>query len=162
MAEEKKLAAPTQSVIRFVKPIEKINRNVTGDNWCTSVELALELKKRGLTYLRTMNKNKRHIPPSFLSHKCREINSSLYGFTKELTLSACVLKKSKVALMLSSMHKTASDDEDGKPAMISDYRISKGGVDSLDRKCANYSKNNTLAHDSVCFSIFAMVNVSGK
>lgn len=68
--------------------------------------------------------------PLFSPHKSREVNSSLYAFTKELTLSY-VPKKSKAILMLSSMHNSANDKQNGEPAMISDYNISKSGVESL-------------------------------
>lgn len=44
-----KLSVPTRSVLQLVRPIINTNRNVTGDNWFTSVELVQELKKVGLT-----------------------------------------------------------------------------------------------------------------
>lgn len=53
--EERKLGKPTQSVLGLVRPVEKTNRNVTGDNWFSSIELVQELKKRGnLTYVGTV------------------------------------------------------------------------------------------------------------
>lgn len=30
---------PIQSIFRFTKPINKINRNITADNWFMSIEL---------------------------------------------------------------------------------------------------------------------------
>ncbi|KAG5862742.1 hypothetical protein JTB14_036561 [Gonioctena quinquepunctata] len=64
--QEKKLSVPSQSVIRLTKLIAKSNRNVTADNWFSSVEIAEELKKRGLTYVGTLRKNKKEIPIEFL------------------------------------------------------------------------------------------------
>ena len=54
---ERKLAIPTQSVLRLCKDFEKTNRNITADNWFSSVELMEQLKERGLTYLGTLKKN---------------------------------------------------------------------------------------------------------
>ncbi|KAK9680741.1 Transposase IS4 [Popillia japonica] len=42
--------------------------------------------------------------------------------------------------MISSMHDAiATDTESGKSEIIAAYYQTKGGVDSLDQKCANYS-----------------------
>ncbi|XP_046683636.1 uncharacterized protein LOC124369628 [Homalodisca vitripennis] len=50
------LLKPTQSVVRLCKPIERTNRNVTANNYFSSIETGDELKKRGLTYVGTMKK----------------------------------------------------------------------------------------------------------
>ncbi|UYV75497.1 ACAD8 [Cordylochernes scorpioides] len=42
-------SVPTNVVLELVKPIENTNRNITTDNWYTSYELAMELKKRNIT-----------------------------------------------------------------------------------------------------------------
>lgn len=137
---EKKLAVPTQSVLRLVKPIENSNRNVTADNWFSSIPLAELLLQKKLTYLGTLKKNKREIPPEFKPSKNRAVGSSLYGFTKDLTLVSYVPKKDKAVILLSSCHHHASTDEvTNKPSMIVDYNHSKGGVDEIDKKCAIYS-----------------------
>ncbi|GBP29429.1 PiggyBac transposable element-derived protein 4 [Eumeta japonica] len=137
--QEKQLLVPTQSVLRLAKPIMGTNRNITADNYFSSIEVCRELKKNGLTYVGTLKKNKREIPPEFLS-KNRQVQSSIYGFTKELTLMSYVPKKNKTVMMISSMHHIESTDSTkGIPEIISFYNSSKGGVDSLDEKCAKYS-----------------------
>lgn len=60
--EEKKFLVPSQAVIRLTIPIHGSNRNVTFDNWFTSIELVDALKKRCLTCVGTLKKNKREIP----------------------------------------------------------------------------------------------------
>lgn len=55
---EKKFKKPTQSVLCLVKSIEGSNRNLTADNWFTSMEVINELQKRGLTYVGTVKKIK--------------------------------------------------------------------------------------------------------
>ncbi|GBP26784.1 hypothetical protein EVAR_81149_1 [Eumeta japonica] len=48
--QDQKLLVPTQCVLRLTQPIEGSNRNVTADNWFSSIELIDELAKRELTY----------------------------------------------------------------------------------------------------------------
>lgn len=138
--EEKKLLIPSQAVIKLVKPIDGSRRNITADNWFSSVELVNELLKRDLTYVGTLKKNKAEIPPEFQPNKTRVEKSSLYGFTEDLTLLSYVPKKGKAVILISSMHHSSADDNDsGKPEIIGFYNLTKGGVDAVDQKCANYS-----------------------
>lgn len=44
--EENKYSKPTQAVIRLAKPIYGSNRNITADNWFSSIELVNILRKR--------------------------------------------------------------------------------------------------------------------
>lgn len=140
--EEKQLNIPSQSVISLTKPIAYSNRNVTADNWFSSLELVTELRAKGLTYVGTLKKNKKEIPLEFLPSRKRAVNSSLYGFSNNMTLLSHVPKKYKAVLLISSMHHSASDDpQNGKPEIISYYNDTKGGVDSLDHKCAIYTSS---------------------
>lgn len=139
---EKDLAVPTQSVLKLSKPIENSNRNITADNWFSSIPLMQILTTKKLTYLGTLKKNKKEIPPEFLPNKHREPGSSLYGFTKDYTLLSHVPKKCKAVVLISSSHHTeAVDDKTKKPIMIVDYNHSKGGVDEIDKKCSIYSSS---------------------
>ena len=101
--EEKKLSKPTQSIMRLSKPIINTNRNITADNWFSSLELSEKLRENGLTYVGTIRKNKREIPPSFLPQKNKIVGSTLYGFTKNTTLVSHVPKKNKAVLLISSI-----------------------------------------------------------
>nr|CAH7731688.1 unnamed protein product [Callosobruchus chinensis] len=139
-ANEKKFKIPTQAVLRLVRPIQNTNRNVTADNWFSSVELVQELQNRGLTYVGTLKKNQAAIPPNFQANKNRELESSLYGYNNDMTLVSFVPRPSKSVILISSMHHCESTDEEtGKPEIIAFYNSTKGGVDSLDKKSANYS-----------------------
>ncbi|XP_071056453.1 piggyBac transposable element-derived protein 4-like [Onthophagus taurus] len=154
------LNKPTQAVLRLAHPIYGSNRNVTADNWFTSVELVNELTKRKLTYVGTMRKNKRDIPIAFLSNRRRTVGSTLYGFHGNMTLVSHVPKKSKVVIALSSMHQTSGiDQETRKPEIIALYNMTKGGVDSLDKKCANYSVNRRTRRWPMAV-FYAMINMS--
>lgn len=137
--EEQNFSKPTQSVIRLSKPIYKTNRNITADNWFTSLELVRELKANGLTYVGTIRKNKKDIPKEFQPNKNRAVQSTLYGFTDEISLVSYVPKKNKAVMLVSSMHHTKCTDlQTKKPEVIIYYNSTKGGVDALDEKCATY------------------------
>ena len=56
------LPVPTQAVLDLITIISGTNRNITTDNYYTSIPLANKLKSRQLTLVGTMKKNKRCIP----------------------------------------------------------------------------------------------------
>lgn len=71
------------------------NRNVTGDNLFSSMELLNELRTMELTYVGTIRKNKREMSLQFLPNKNREVNFSLFDLTLDYTLVSFVPKKNK-------------------------------------------------------------------
>lgn len=154
------LSIPTQTVLQLAAPIMKTNRNITGDNWFSSVELVDKLKEHGLTYVGTMRKNKREVPKEFLPHKTRSEGSSIFGFTNDKTLVSYIPKKNKSVVMISTMHHNKAIDEiSGKPEITTFYNNTKGGVDVLDQKCANYwVARRTKRWPCVIFS--AIMNIS--
>lgn len=135
------LLVPTASVLHLAEPIFKTNRNVTGDNWFTSIQLATHLASENLTYVGTIKKNKRETPPAFKPKRSRQEYSSIFGFTRDMTLVSYVPKRGTCVNLLSTMHhdKVVSEDAQKKPEIIQFYNSTKSGVDSLDQKCANYS-----------------------
>lgn len=159
-SDEQRLAKPTQAVVRLAKPLFGSNRNITADNWFSSIELVNVLRQNKLTFVGTLKKNKREIPVSFLPNKNREEGSSLYGFREEVTLISYVGKKGKATLLLSSMHFAKSTDpETQKPEIVSFYNRNKGGVDTLDEKCAKSSSSRrTRRWPLVIF--FRMLDIS--
>ena len=58
-------------MLGLVNSIEGTNRNIAIDNYYTSMTLATKLKRRNLTLVRTMKKNKTSIPFSFLENQMR-------------------------------------------------------------------------------------------
>lgn len=154
------LSIPTQTVLTLTDPVKGTHRNITGDNWFSSIELVDKLKENGLTYVGTVRKNKREVPPEFLPHKTRPIGSTLFGFTNDKTLVSYVPQKNKSVVMISTMHHNQSiDTNSGKPEIIIFYNSTKGGVDTLDQKCANYSvARRTQRWPCVIFS--AILNIS--
>lgn len=158
--EDKKFAKPTQSVLRLTQPLYQTNRNVTFDNWFTSIELVKILKERGLTCLGTLRKNKREIPPSFLPNKHRKLGTAMYGFTKDVTILSYVPKQNKAVILLSSSHHHEGNDfNTNKPDIIMDYNSTKGGVDALDEKCAKFSCSRRTSRWPMCI-FFQIFNIS--
>lgn len=61
-------------VKRMIKPIAKTGRNITIDNWFTSVLLAVELlKDYTTTMVGTLKKNKQEIQTCFLHTRYRQM-----------------------------------------------------------------------------------------
>jgi len=52
------LPDPTQAVLHLVPSVSETSRNITSENYYTSVPLTMELKSRDLTLVGTMKKNK--------------------------------------------------------------------------------------------------------
>jgi hypothetical protein len=129
-------------VVRLV-PVRDSRRNITTDNWYTSILLVKALMEMKLTLVGTLCKNKSEIPIEFLPNKQREINSSLFGFTKEIAMVSYVPRKSQSVIVISSMHGDVNIDEDTggckKPEIVTFYNSTKGGVDTCDQLCSSYS-----------------------
>ncbi|XP_072398000.1 uncharacterized protein [Diabrotica undecimpunctata] len=111
-------------------------RNLICDNWFTSVPLAEELKKKKITLVGTIRKNKRDIPEIFVATKERPIRSSLFAFGRECSLVSYVPKTNKNVLLLLTLHEYDEIDEESgeacKPAVVTFYNQTKSGVDSVD------------------------------
>lgn len=148
-------------VIRLSTHISGSGRNITTDNYYTSIPLASRLlQEHNLTTIGTLRKNKPEIPAPFRSTKYREVKSTLFGFRKDMTLVSFVPKKKKNVILLSTLHHDASiDSETGKPDIILDYNSTKSGVDVLDRLCSVYNcQRNTKRWPMVIF--YTILNVS--
>lgn len=125
---------------RMTIPIINSNRNLTTDNYFSSYELAEYLLGVGLTFLGTLKRNKREVPPEFILDKNRMPGTSITGCQYDKTLVSYVTKKKKVVLLLSIMHDSIKLDENTrKPVQIVDYNSSKGGVDTVDLMSSTYT-----------------------
>ena len=135
---------PSAVVLRLIQPITGTGRNVTTDNWYTSIPLASSLlTDHRLTTVGTVRKNRKELPPQFTATRGREQYSSLFGFTKDMTLVSYIPKKGKVVNILSTMHHDNKIDvatkDKLKPEIITFYNGTKGGVDTNDELCGTYS-----------------------
>jgi len=153
-------------VKRMIKPIAKTGRNITIDNWFTSVPLAVELlKDYKTTMVGTLKKNKREIPTCFLDTKNRQICSTKFGFgDNNCLLLSYVPKKGKNVMMLSTMHTQGDIDPNSGdkklPEVISFYNMSKGGVDVVDELKGEYSVSRN-SHRWPLTVFFSLLNIGG-
>ena len=86
------------------RPIEHTGRNLTMDNFFTSIPLAQNLLTKGLTLLGTLKANKPEIPQEFQKDRSKEVQSSLHGFNNKMTLCSYVPKRGRSVILLSTIH----------------------------------------------------------
>lgn len=149
-------------VERLVEPLRNSKRNLTCDNWFTSIPLVRNLYSNyKLTFLGTIRKNKREIPLELSNPVKRPLGTSMFAFENKMTLVSYIPKKNKNVLLVSSLHHDDRiDGATGKPEMIIDYNSTKGGVDTLDKMCAAYDcARNTRRWPMVIF--YSMLNIAG-
>lgn len=96
-----------------------------------------------------------------LPNKAREVGSSHFGFTSDLTLVSYVPKQNKSVVLISSMHHDNKVDiTTNKPDIILFYNSTKAGVDALDEKSANYSVSRRSRRWPATL-FFCILNISG-
>jgi hypothetical protein len=126
----------------IVKDIENSGKNITTDNFFTSLPLARSLLEKRLTLVGTIRKNKRELPESFVNTKGRLPNTTMFCFQKDAMIASYCPKKGKVVTLLSTMHSQPNVDENSeqkKPEVISSYNSTKSGVDTMDQMTRCYS-----------------------
>ena len=90
----------------------------------------------------TVMANWREVPSQFKTAKRREVESTktLHDHSNKILLLSYVSKCNKNVLMMSSSHSSISiTDCHKKPNVIMDYNKHKGGVDTLDENCVEFS-----------------------
>ena len=106
-------------ICTLVQPIsgqDRGGRNLTKDNFFTSVDLANQPKNQKLTPIGTVKQNKRKIPQEFKLARQRDGNSSIYQGSH-----TCVIcrKEEQISVLLSSLHHdSAICSDSGKPEII--------------------------------------------
>lgn len=122
------LPLPVQYVLRLTESIRGSNRNVTADNWFSSLELTDALLQNKLTFVGTLRRNKPQIPPSMLLSAPE--GSSKFMYQDDKTLVSFISKKNKKVLLISSMHFSGEiNAQSKKPEIVEFYNLTKGGVD---------------------------------
>ena len=139
------------------------NRNITMDNWFTSVKLADDLLQNpyNFTMVGTLRKNKPEIPSQMLSTKNRLAGDAKFCFDKEKTLLSYIPKKNRNVILLSTMHSgsTLMSQTTGKPDIIDFYNSTKGGVDTFDQMCGNMSTSRKTRRWPLCL-FYGMLNIA--
>lgn len=127
-------------VLRLMEPYINTGRNVTTDNFFTSIKLAKDLKQRRTSVVGTMNRIRRELPAS-----AKELSGELFSTRvfkhEEITLTVYKCKPTKNVLVLSSLHPTVAigSNSKKKPETIEYYNNTKYGVDVLDAMAKKYT-----------------------
>ncbi|KAJ8938411.1 hypothetical protein NQ318_011994 [Aromia moschata] len=129
--------SPKDVVLRLCEHVFANCRNVTMDNWFTSIPLVETLlHQHKLTVIGTVRKNKRELPLEFSKPTNRPARTSMFGFTNDQTIVSYIPKKGKNVILVSSFHHHDDIDPDSgdlnKPVIITKYNETKGGVDVVD------------------------------
>lgn len=151
-------------VLRLVSHIQNSGRNVTTDNFFTSVPLAEALLQKNLTLVGTMRKNKKEIPPIFVAkNRQRPVPSTMFGFSTSSTICSFKPKQNKLVVLLSTLHHDDTIDnstDGGKPEIVSFYNKTKVGVDTSDALQKAYSLARVATRWPLTIFFF-MLNVGG-
>ncbi|KAL4120052.1 hypothetical protein QTP88_012797 [Uroleucon formosanum] len=151
---------------RLIRSISGSGRNITCDIWFSSIPLAEDLlNNHNLTMVGILRKNKREIPPIFVQKlKKRLIESSIFGFKKNMTLVSYKPKANKIVLVISTMHNDDNIDTDcarSKPEMIKFYNSPKGEVDTVDQRKESIPSQETASWRWPLTIFFSVLNIAG-
>ncbi|KAM9307115.1 piggyBac transposable element-derived protein 4-like [Pholidichthys leucotaenia] len=159
--EQREVGQGARVVKDLTSPWRRSGRNVTADNFFTSIPLAEELLNDGLTYVGTIRSNKPHVPDEMKANNRKEEHSSMFGFHDQLTLVSYVPPRGKAVLTLSSMHHDNSVSGDQrKPDIIVHYNNTKSGVDNLDHLATMHTSRRRINRWPMVL-FFNMVEIAG-
>ena len=124
---QKEVQIGKKAVLTLCEKYFHTNRCLCADNFFSSIPLCKELWANGIEYIGTLRANKIEIPISFLKNKARTIETTLFGFNKEITIASFVPIKDKAVILVSTMHHDKEINvETKKPQFIMDYNKLKG------------------------------------
>ncbi|KAK3894969.1 hypothetical protein Pcinc_001262 [Petrolisthes cinctipes] len=151
-------------VRELMRPYFESNRNVTVDNWFTSIPLTQDLFTHGITLLGTIKAIKPEIPAEMRTVENRTPGSAAFLHDDYMTLvsyapRSATKKPKKLVHVLTTMDNTASIGMNGKPEAILLYNVTKGGVDTFDQMAAIYSCNRKTQALSSYPSAFGWANL---
>lgn len=130
-------------VLDLLSPLTCEGRNMTVDNFFTSLPLARELLKRRVSLVGTVRANRVDVPRAFVAAQGRELYSSIFGFNTvdQTAMVSYKAKRNKIVVLMSTMHttKTVSVAAKKKPEIVEFYNKTKGGVDVVDQMIETYS-----------------------
>lgn len=129
---------PAYYVKTLSTPIHGTGRNITCNNWFASVRVMENIKQNyNLTLVATIRQTQREIPSCFKEKM--KADSMKVGHAHQNCLLSFAPKNNKIVLLISSLHKTVKMEENNKPDVINYYNATKGGTDTFDQLCGEYS-----------------------
>ena len=147
-------------IMNLASPIFGSKRNITMDNWFTSVSVAKKLLQvpHEITIVETLRKNKPEIPPEMLEVRKENVEKAKFCFNDKLTMLSYQSKPHKNVILLSTMH-VGEDFIGNKPEMIHFYNSTKGGVDAFDQMSAQMSCSRKTRRWPLCI-FYGMLNTT--
>ena len=127
-------------VTKLAEPFLNERRNITFDNFFTSMKLPNSLRSKKTTFAGTVNKIRREVPKAIKTMK-QPLYSTRIFKNEGLTLTVYQGKPSKNFLILSSVDKTVSISHTPKKLLESFmcYNHTKSGSDNIDRMARLYN-----------------------
>ena len=129
-------------VLRLTEFYRKTARNVTTNNFFTSVHVAKTLRQVGISIVGTVNRIRKEIP-----QEIKKMKKDLYA-TKFFKHDGCTstfyqAKITKNVFLLSTMHATVNkgDGQKSKPETVIFYNSTKFAVDVLDQMARKHTVN---------------------
>lgn len=133
---------PESVVMQLCAPFLKKGRNITADNWFTSLPLVQRLRNESTTYVGTVRANRRDIPSIAKETKGakRTRGDTRHYHSNNVVLCSFWDKGSKPVLLLDSFSKAPPTPPVGtKPDTVMFYNRTKSGVDVMDHLCRMFS-----------------------
>ncbi|KAF0299089.1 PiggyBac transposable element-derived protein 4 [Amphibalanus amphitrite] len=130
-------------VKHLVAPFKNSGRNVTADRFYTTIALCEELLEQNLTYVCTVQANRRDLPEEAKTTTGREQYSTQFYWSDGIMMASYNKKRGKNVLMLSTQHDQPLVDAGAagkkKPEMMLYYNSTKGGIDTIDQMLDTYT-----------------------
>lgn len=128
-------------VMKLMEPYTGKGRNVTTDNYFTSLSLAKDLQLQKTSIVGTVNRVRRELPPSAAVVANKELYCTTVLKHDMYTLTVYKCKPKKNVVLLSSLHQSVGVALDQKkiPETIEFYNSTKYGVDVVDQMARKYS-----------------------
>lgn len=124
--------------LKLLEDCTDTGRTVTTDNWFTSLPLANTLREVDMNIVGIIKK-KTYIPAIMNEvFKTRKTGTTTFLSHGDTTLISYKAKNDKAVTLLSTHHHSIEFGHKNKSTVLY-YNKHKGGVDSFDQFCANYS-----------------------
>lgn len=127
--------------MHLMAPFLNSGRHLTGDNWFSSLPLVQELRRCNTSYIGTLRKNNRAMPPiaNSTANRVRKDSKILYDSDGTILVSFWDKGASPVTL-IDTFHKIVPvPDVNSKACTVLEYNRTKSGVDIADKRFRGFS-----------------------
>ena len=146
-------------IMELTAPFPRHGRVVTTDNWFSSLQAAVSLRKKGLDFVGTI-KDKPYLPKPLTQMKIKVGESvALYHYEKNITHITHQANRNKKVQLITTIHHRPTVVEKVKTDTQMFYNATKGGVDTFDQLCANTSCIRSTRRWPLCF-FFNLLNLA--